>query len=89
MSLNNRFLGTLLFSASLIGLGHATPTVTCATEEVNLIQNPSFETGDLSDWTYAYPYGYTYNGAVVAGDASDGDDYLSVHSLNFSFPRQV
>ena len=76
MSFNNRLLGTLLFSASLIGLGHATATVTCTTEDVNIIQNPSFETGDLSDWTYAYPDGATYNGAVVAGDASDGEDYL-------------
>lgn len=68
----NRLLGILL-SASLFGSGYALATVTCVDEEVNLFQNPSFETCDLSGWN-SYILGSENN--VVSGDASDGAEYL-------------
>lgn len=72
-----RVLSTLLFSASLISSGSA--TVTCGvSDNVNFYQNPSFETGDLTGWTSLSPFGLPDNGEVTTGDASDGDDYLSV-----------
>lgn len=68
-----RVLSTLLFSASLISSGSA--TVTCGvSNNVNFYKNPSFETGDLTDWTSLVSDG----GEVTSGDASDGNDYLSV-----------
>lgn len=50
--------------------------MTCAVSDgVNFYQNPSFETGDLTDWTGLSPSGVTYTSEVTSGDASDGDDY--------------
>lgn len=50
-------------------------TVTCTTETINAFANPSFETGDLTDWTAEQATGAASNGAVVSGDAADGFDY--------------
>lgn len=73
----NRLLGTLL-TASLFASGYAvsgstSTSTTCVEEEVNLFQNPSFETGDLSGWN-SYIVGSVEE--VVSGDASDGNEYL-------------
>lgn len=53
--------------------------MTCGiSDNVNFYQNPSFETGDLTDWTSLSPSGVTVQDDITSGDASDGDDYLSV-----------
>lgn len=46
--------------------------VSCTTSEVNLLQNPSFESGSMSEWKT------TLNAVSVVGgsDAADGDYYL-------------
>lgn len=50
-------------------------TVTCTTETVNAFANPSFESGDLTDWTALRATGAASNGVVVSDDAADGSYY--------------
>ncbi|KAJ5636193.1 uncharacterized protein N7484_009506 [Penicillium longicatenatum] len=79
MLTTTRLLSTLLFSASLIS--SASATVTCGiSDNVNFFLNPSFETGDLTDWTSLSPYGSIDYGTVASGDASDVDDYFVIPS---------
>ncbi|PYH48703.1 uncharacterized protein BP01DRAFT_353010 [Aspergillus saccharolyticus JOP 1030-1] len=54
--------------------------VTCNNEIVNAFSNPSFETGDASDWT-AWIAAATPRsmGQVLSGEASEGEYYLSMN----------
>ncbi|OJJ42086.1 hypothetical protein ASPZODRAFT_137504 [Penicilliopsis zonata CBS 506.65] len=66
---------TLLFSL-LSPLARA--TVTCTTTEINGWQNPSFETGNVDDWTNLVATGAAADGSVVEGDGSSGSYYYSI-----------
>jgi hypothetical protein len=88
MLTTTRLLGTLLFSASLIS--SASATVTCGiSDNVNFFLNPSFETGDVTDWTSLSPYGSIDYGSVASGDASDAYDYLSVAPMSTIFMEEL
>ncbi|RAH64779.1 uncharacterized protein BO66DRAFT_432509 [Aspergillus aculeatinus CBS 121060] len=73
-----------LFTTAVISglLAHtATASVTCSNEVVNAFSNPSFETGDASDWTaWIASATATTMGDVLSGDASDGTYYLSINA---------
>ncbi|CAK7229316.1 hypothetical protein SBRCBS47491_007204 [Sporothrix bragantina] len=63
------------FSLGLLQTVHALTGATCT---VNAIQNPSFETGDLTDWTNYIAEAGIAGGYVVSGEASDGSDYFTI-----------
>lgn len=67
------FLATGLLAGYLTNSVYA--TVTCTTETINAFANPSFESGDLTDWTAERATGAASNGVVVSGDAADGSYY--------------
>lgn len=68
-------LGSLLLASAFASQAFA--TVTCEVENtVGTFRNPSFETGDLTDWTALQATGATSAGAVVSGDdAAEGEYY--------------
>ncbi|OJJ99006.1 hypothetical protein ASPACDRAFT_79701 [Aspergillus aculeatus ATCC 16872] len=71
-----------LFTSAVVAgvLAHSVAaSVTCSTEIVNAFSNPSFETGDATDWT-AWIASATPStmGNVLSGEASDGNYYLSI-----------
>lgn len=68
---------TLLATGLLAGFltNSVYATVTCTTETINAFANPSFESGDLTDWTAQRATGAASNGEVVSGNAADGSDY--------------
>lgn len=69
-----------LFTTGLtLGFAHVAQAVAgggSTTGAGNLFANPSFETGDLTDWTNNVANGGYAGGTVVSGAASDGSDYL-------------
>lgn len=68
-----------LFTTGLaLGFAHVAQAVGTggSTGGGNLFANPSFETGDLTDWTNNVANGGYAGGTVVSGAASDGSDYL-------------
>lgn len=68
---------TLLATGLLAGFltNSVYATVTCTTETINAFANPSFESGDLTDWTAQQATRAASNGEVVSGNAADGSDY--------------
>ncbi|PYI14795.1 hypothetical protein BO99DRAFT_446655 [Aspergillus violaceofuscus CBS 115571] len=74
---------SLFTSAVVVGVfAHSVAaSVTCSNEVVNAFTNPSFETGDASDWTaWIASATATTMGDVLSGDASDGTYYLSINA---------
>lgn len=47
----------------------------CPVVTTNAVQNPSFETGDLTDWADVIAENGPAGGFVVTGAASDGTQY--------------
>lgn len=68
LSLKTLLPVVLLGSSALVGADEV-----CTYEpSPNLLQNPSFETGDISGWAK----GGIYLPTVISGGAADGDYYL-------------
>lgn len=70
-------MGTLLLTSGLLATTEA--EVTCIEKTVHAISNPSFETGDLTDWTSLVATGAPSRGTVIADDSVDGEYHLYVH----------